>query len=234
MNVARLVGSIGGYFISHTNGEIAFHLYGGVATSVTLKSGTVALREVSNYPWSGDIKIEVNPEVEATFTVNLRVPSWCKGANAAVNGKAVSTKKLTKGYLCIKRKWQKGDKISLTLPMQATRVYANPSVNIDIGRVALQRGPLVYCLEEVDNKGGPVQRLKLPRSSALKTKLRSDLFDGVVTLTAKAKALAHKDWKNDLYRNEAPHETSTTLTAIPYYLWSNRGQGSMVVWIPEA
>ena len=234
MNVARLVGSVGGYFVSHTETEIAFHLYGGIATSVALKRGKVALREVSNYPWFGDIAIEVNPEFASEFTINLRIPSWCKGAKASVNGKAVSSKKLLNGYLQIKRKWQKGDQIALTLPMQPTRIYANPSVNMDIGRVALQRGPLVYCIEEVDNTGGPVQRLKLPRTSPLKTKHRSDLFDGVVTLTAKAKAIGQKDWKADLYRSEAPRETSTTLTAIPYYLWSNRGQGSMVVWIPEA
>ncbi|MDP8996268.1 MAG: glycoside hydrolase family 127 protein, partial [Pseudomonadota bacterium] len=234
MNVARLIGSVGDYFLSHTENEIAFHLYGGIATSVTLKSGKVALREISNYPWSGDIAIEVNPDVAAEFTINLRIPSWCKGAKASVNGKAISAKKLVKGYLPIKRKWATGDKIELTLPMKATRVYANPSVNMDLGRVALQRGPLVYCLEEVDNKGGPVQRLKLPRSSPLKLKYRADLFDGVVTLTAKAKAIGQKDWKNDLYRSEAPRETTTTLTAVPYYLWSNRGQGSMVVWIPEA
>ncbi len=234
MNVARLIGSVGDYFLSHTENEIAFHLYGGIATSVTLKSGKVALREISNYPWSGAIAIEVNPEVAAEFTINLRVPSWCKGAKASVNGKAISAKKLVKGYLPIKRKWAMGDKIKLTLPMKATRVYANPSVNMDLGRVALQRGPLVYCIEEVDNKGGPVQRLKLPRSSPLKLKHRADLFDGIVTLTAKAKALVQQDWKTDLYRSVAPRETATTLTAIPYYLWSNRGQGSMVVWIPEA
>ncbi len=234
MNVARLVGSVGGYFVSHTENEIAFHLDGGISTSAQLKSGKVALREVSNYPWSGDIAIEVNPDAAAEFTVNLRIPSWCKGAKCSVNGKAVPMKKLVNGYLPIKRKWQKGDKIALTLPMQANRIYANPSVNMDIGRVALQRGPLVYCIEEVDNSGGPVQRLKLPRSSSLKIKHRADLFDGVVTLTAKAKAIVHKDWKANLYRTEAPRETLTTLTAIPYYLWSNRGQGSMVVWIPEA
>ncbi|MEP6827035.1 MAG: beta-L-arabinofuranosidase domain-containing protein, partial [Aestuariivirga sp.] len=234
MNVARLIGSVGDYFLSHTENEIAFHLYGGISTSVALKSGKVTLRETSNYPWSGAIAIEVNPEVTAEFTINLRVPSWCKGAKATVNGKVISAKKLVKGYLPIKRKWAMGDKIKLTLPMKATRVYASPSVNMDLGRVALQRGPLVYCIEEVDNAGRPVQRLKLPRSSPLKVKHRADLFDGVVTLTAKAKALVQNDWKTDLYRGEAPRETTTTLTAIPYYLWSNRGQGSMVVWIPEA
>ena len=164
MNVARLVASVGGYFCSSSEDEIALHLYGGISTSVELKSGKVALRETSNYPWSGDISIEVDPDAASEFTLNLRIPGWCKGASASVNGETVSAP-ASKGYLPVRRVWKKGDVVKLSLPMPAERVYANPSVSMDVARVALSRGPLVYCVEEADNPGRPVQRLKLPRGS---------------------------------------------------------------------
>jgi hypothetical protein len=103
---------------------------------------------------------------------------------------------------------------------------------MDAGRVALKRGPLVYCVEEADNPGGRVQRLKLPRESELQVSTRADLFDGIVTLSAKATAIDEGDWST-LYRTRPPKEAPATLTALPYYLWANRGQGSMVVWVPE-
>jgi len=232
MNVSRLVASVGGYFVSHSDEAIAFNLYGGISTTVALKSGKVALREVSTYPWSGDIKIFVDPETPATFPIKLRIPGWAKSWSVAVNGEPV-TGKPEHGYLTVTRQWQKGDSIALDLPMPAERSYANPNVQMDVGRVALRRGPLVYCLEEVDN-GGPVQRLKLPRNAALKSTTRADLFDGVVTITAPARAIADGDWRDTLYRSEPPGESEATLTAVPYFLWANREQGSMLVWVPEA
>jgi DUF1680 family protein len=117
--------------------------------------------------------------------------------------------------------------------MEAERVYANPGVIMDIGRVALRRGPLVYCVEEADNPGGAVQRLKLPRSAELKSSTRADLFGGAVTISAPARAIDTDDF-DELYRASPPRETDATLTALPYYLWANRGKGSMIVWIPEA
>jgi DUF1680 family protein len=104
---------------------------------------------------------------------------------------------------------------------------------MDIGRVALKRGPLVYCLEEIDNPGGAVQRLKLPRDAELKSSTRADLFGGAVTISAPARAIDPSDF-TDLYRTAPPRETTAELTALPYYLWANRQKGSMIVWIPEA
>ena len=192
----------------------------------------VAVREVSNYPWSGDVAISIDPETSKAFDVKLRVPGWARGATIKVNGQAV-TAAVVNGYATIHRTWAKGDQIALDLPMPAERVFAHPAVVMDAGRVALKRGPLVYCVEEADNPGGTVQRLKLPRASELVIRQRPDLFDGVVTLTAPATAIDEGEWKT-LYRTAPPAEAPATLTALPYYLWANRGQGSMVVWIPEA
>ena len=234
MNVSRLIASVGGYFVSHSDDAIAFHLYGGISTTVSLKTGKVALREVSNYPWSGDIEIHVDPDTPAAFDVKVRIPAWTKGAKVTVNGQPVDTAAAVNGYLGIHRTWSKGDVVSLDLPMPAERIYAHPAVRMDAGRVALKRGPLVYCLEEADNPGGPVQRLRLPRDAELKSTTRADLFDGIVTIAADAIAVKDEGWQHDLYRTTPPAEERATLTALPYYLWNNRQKGSMLVWVPEA
>ncbi len=233
MNVSRLVASVGGYFVSTAPDGVAFHLYGGISTQVDVAGTKVALREISTYPWNGDIAIHVDPASPATFDLKLRIPGWCNGAKVSVNGQALDVTEAVNGYLTINRHWTKGDVVHLDLPMPPVRLYAHPGVIMDAGRVALKRGPLVYCLEEVDNPGGRVQRLKLPRTSQLRAETRSDLFDGVVTLKADALAIDEADW-NTLYRTTPPVDERATLTALPYYLWSNRGQGSMVVWVPEA
>lgn len=232
MNVSRLVASVGGYFVSTAPDGLAFHLYGGISTTLEVGGIKVDVREVSNYPWSGAVAISIDPEASKAFDVKLRVPGWCKGATIKVNGQAV-TASIVNGYATIHRTWAKGDQIALDLPMPAERIFAHPAVVMDAGRVALKRGPLVYCIEEADNPGGTVQRLKLPRASELVVRQRDDLFDGVVTLTAPARAIDEAEW-NTLYRTAPPNEAPATLTALPYYLWANRGQGSMVVWIPEA
>ena len=232
MNVSRLVASVGGYFVSAAEDGIAVHLYGGISTALDVAGTRVALRETSNYPWSGDIRIAVDPETPATFDVKVRVPGWCAGATVAVNGTAVAIEPVN-GYVTINREWRKGDVVTLDLPMPAVRLYANPAVIMDAGRVALKRGPLVYCIEEADNPGGRVQRLRLPREAELKVSARADLFGGAVTLTSDAIAVDEREF-TALYRTEPPVAQASVLTAIPYYLWANRGQGSMVVWMPEA
>ncbi|KQT44777.1 hypothetical protein ASG47_15190 [Devosia sp. Leaf420] len=231
MNVSRLVASVGGYFLSTAEDGVAFHLYGGISSAVDVAGTKVAFREVSNYPWSGDIKISVDPETAAEFDVKLRIPDWCEGASLSVNGEAVPVKP-EKGYVTVRRTWVKGDTIALDLPMPAERLYSHPGVIMNAGRVALKRGPLVYCIEEVDNPGGRVQRIRIKRDGEVEAKTDSGLFDGVVMLKAQALAVDEGEWQG-LYRSKPPVEKESSLTAIPYYLWANRGQGSMVVWIPE-
>lgn len=235
MNSSRLVASVGGYFVSTSDDAVAFHLYGGVSTTVKLSGSKVFLRETSAYPWSGLIRIEVGPETPADFTVKLRIPGWAARATASVNGEPVDAESGTKGgYLSIRRTWQKGDRIALELPMPAERIYAHPSVKADRGRVALKRGPLVYCVEEVDNPGGRVQQLELPREARIDVEERSDVFDGVVMLRAAAQRAEGGDWGDSLYRNAPSAVVDCKLTAIPYYLWNNRANGSMQVWICES
>ena len=234
MNVSRLVASIGGYFLSASDDAVAIHLYGGFSTTLALAGGKVTIRETSDYPWSGAIRIAVTPETPLDFTLKLRIPGWTRSPRVELNGQPLDATATEMGYLAISRRWQPGDLVTLDLPMPAERLYPHPAVTADLGRVALRRGPLVYCLEEADNPGAPVQRLLLPRTSTLRPSPRADLLGGAVAITADALRLDETGWTDTLYRPTPPTRHPVAATAIPYYLWNNRGPHSMSVWIPEA
>jgi uncharacterized protein len=232
MNVSRLVASVGGYFVSTSDDGIAVHLYGGIATNVTIGGVKVGLREKSGYPWSGDIKIEIDPDSPAEFTLKLRIPAWVRGATGSLHGHKLDLN-IASGYATIRRRWEKGDVVTLDLPMPGERIYAHPNVRMDVGRVALQRGPLIYCVEEADNPGEVVQTMKLPREAKLEARQRRDLFDGIVTLETSVVRLFPAEAGDRLYSSRQPAERLANATAVPYFLWNNRGPGSMLVWIPE-
>lgn len=234
MNVSRLVASVGGYFYSLGEDSIAVNLYGGNSAALTVGGKDVRITEKSNYPWSGQIEIAVAPAAPTRFSLKLRVPEWAKGASAKVNGDPVEIDaRLEKGYLVIDREWREGDRVKLDLPMEARRIYAHPQVRMDISKVALKRGPLVYCLEQADNPDVPVAQLKLPRGSRIEAVENTNVFGGVVALKAEGIAVG-LGWGDALYRDVPPDEQPATLTAIPYFAWANRGPGNMAVWIGEA
>ena len=232
MNIARLVASIAGYFYSTSEDGIAVHLYGGAEATLMVAGIPVTIREASDYPWSGDIDIAVEPERSVAFDLRLRIPDWAEGATASVNGESTELN-VERGYARMRRLWAKGDAVALHLPMKAERLYAHPNVRADFGRTALRRGPLIYCVEETDNPGGPVQTLALPRAASLAARWRPDLFSGVMTLEAEAKRAVAAE-KALLYSNAPPQSADAALTALPYFLWANREPGSMQVWIAEA
>jgi DUF1680 family protein len=231
-NIARLIGSVAGHFVSSAPDGIAFHLYGGVSTTCQIAGRNVRFSEKSSYPWSGDIAISVSVERPVEFDVRLRVPGWCESHSLFVNGNRVGTSPVD-GYLTIKREWKGGDEIRLSLEMPVERLYANPAVIADAGRVALKRGPLVYCIEEADNAGGHVQRLRLPANASIAPVDRPDLFGGIVALTSADATSIGESRSTELYSTTAPSYEPAALTAIPYYLWANRQPGTMLVWIPE-
>ena len=139
---------------------------------------------------------------------------------------------IDRGYIAIRRMWQPGDRVQLDLEMPVERVYAHPQVGQDVGAVALQRGPLVYCAEQAD-QAEPVQRLRLPAGAALDTHFEPGLLGGVVVITADAAAADEAEWDSQLYRSQAPSLHPVQLKAIPYYAWDNREAGGMQVWLPE-
>jgi DUF1680 family protein len=232
MNVSRLAASVAGYALSTREDGVAFHLYGGFATTATLAGVKVAFHETSAYPWSGEVRIDIAPEAPAAFDLKLRVPGWAKGATASINGEPIPLKPMN-GYVTLHRVWRKGDAVTLDLKMAAERLYAHPNVRMDVGRAALRRGPLIYCVEEADNPGGPVQTLALPRSATLDAEWAPDLFGGAVTLKASAKRLVPAENAGALYSTEPPAADEAQLVALPYHLWANRAPGSMQVWVTE-
>ncbi|MGZ9809465.1 glycoside hydrolase family 127 protein [Pseudoroseicyclus sp. H15] len=231
MNVSRLVASVAGYFYGLAEREIAIHLYGGATTTLPVAGGEVTLRETSNYPWDGKVQIEVEQEGAGEFTLSLRIPFWCQGASARLNGASVEMK-TERGYLKITRSWAAGDKVELDLPMMPERLYAHPDVRADAGRVALRRGPLVYCCEQHDN-AEPVNRLSLPRETPLTARHEKRLLGGITLLEASGEAEQAKGWESALYRTTPPERLPTVLAAVPYYAWCNRGPNAMQLWLRE-
>ncbi|MBA7709998.1 Non-reducing end beta-L-arabinofuranosidase [subsurface metagenome] len=177
----------------------------------------------------------MSPESPAVFTVAIRIPGWCKDARVAVNGETVETDAgLRKGYVRLRRRWSKGDRIELLFCMPVERVEAHPSVRHDCGRIALQRGPTVYCLEEKDN-GKDLHDVLLPRHTELATKKGSSgLPKGIPVIIGKAFRRDAGEWKGSLYRTSRSEYHPCEIMAIPYFMWANRGKGEMLVWIREA
>jgi DUF1680 family protein len=240
-NIMRLLASLPGYVYAQTRDALFVNLYVGGTADVELGGRKVKLVQQTRYPWDSAVRIAVEPESPGRFTVNVRIPGWARGeavpsdlyrfadrfdepALLKVNGKPVELR-LQKGYVKVERDWRKGDVIELSLPMPVRRVLANDAVEADRGRVALQRGPIVYAAEWADN-GGRARNLLLADASALTAEFRPELLGGVTVVRAKAAAMAY-DQQGGVTRRD--HE----LTAIPYYAWANRGPGEMIVWIPN-
>ncbi len=229
-NIARLIASLGEYIYSQSDNDIAVHLY--VQGSAKLKVGgqAVTLSQKTEYPWDGKVTISLAMDKPSTFGLRLRIPGWCRSYGLKVNGKPISVKP-DLGYVRIERQWTGGDKVELDLAMPVERVYAHPLVQADVGRVAIQRGPIVYCIEGVDNKDIPIDRLVLPKSAELKSSFRKSLLGGVTTLAGSAEYA--DDAASGLYHSSEPKMKRCKITAIPYYAWCNRGKTDMAVWIAE-
>ena len=232
MNVARLIGSVGGYFYSVGDNLLAVHMYGGNSANVTLGGKAIRVSQETNYPWSGDVALTIEADEPAEFELRLRVPGWAREATLAVNGAAADAREID-GYLALRRRWSSGDQVRLSLPMPVERIHAHPDVKMDIGRVALKRGPLIYCLEGIDNGGGPLNRFRLPPDALLRYEARPELLGGAGVIRAEAEVSDVRDWGEALYRAAPPARRSAELIAVPYYLWDNREPGEMLVWIPE-
>ncbi len=245
-NVVRVFPKIGRYVYARDDESIYVNLYVAGTAKIAVKSTTVELKQETRYPWDGDVKLSVNPAKDEEFDLCLRVPGWCKDLATPgglyrmaatdrseskvvvkVNGlpidtETINTAKLVRGYVRIHRRWQPGDVVELNLPMPIRRVHAHANVEADAGRVALQRGPIVYCVEAADH-GGRVRHLALPPEAELTAEHRGDLLGGVTVITGKAAA-----------RKAGSDETlPVDLMAVPYYAWDNRTGGEMAVWLPE-
>jgi DUF1680 family protein len=231
-NLARMLEQLPGLVYAVGTDTIYTNLYVGNHAEVKLGNRTVKIVEDTRYPWDGDVSLRLEPGGSGAFTVALRIPEWSRGrpvpsdlyrfADDVSEQPAVSVRSrnaepqrvpldIRDGYVRLRRNWKSGDSIHLTLPMPARRIVAHAAVKEDEGRIAIQRGPLVYAVEGIDN-GGHALDLVIPRDAALRSRFRPDLLNGVEVITG---------------------EGSRPFVAIPYYAWNNRGQGEMAVWIPE-
>ena len=241
-NLGRLMASLPGY-LYHTRGNTLYAvLYTTSEGTAALESGTAKVSMKTSYPWDGMICLRVH-QAPRDMTLALRLPGWCSEYTLTVNGeKAEPT--LEDGFLYLCRDWQEEDEVVLTLSMPAVLVRANPRVTADIGKVAVQRGPVVYCLEEPDNGPG-LQRIYLDRSavSALHQgagtiftcHYEPETLGGIVALEAEGLELTIPDWDEDaLYAaDQEPVFRPRHLRFIPYYAWANRGPAEMTVWVRE-
>jgi DUF1680 family protein len=241
-NVARFLASFGSYVYSQDDGGIYVNLFAGGKTRVDLGARHVELRQATEYPWKGDVAISVKPDAPADFALHVRIPGWAReqpvpselykykdGAGLpytlSLNGQPVKVE-LDRGYAVLKRRWKAGDTVQLSLPMPVRRLVSDERVAANRGRVALERGPIVYTIESVDN-GGDVFNIVLPDTAVLTARQRPDLLGGVTVITGKALGL----YPGDDGRTVATREQE--FVAVPYNVWSNRGEDRMAVWLPR-
>src|SRR5262245_9771833 len=240
-NITRFLASVPGYVYAQQGATLYVNLFVNSNGEIKMDNGrTVKMVQETRYPWDGAVKMTVNPDKRGQFTINVRIPGWARDeavpsdlyrfqdkvaepVTIKVNGKAELIK-IEKGYVSLNRDWKSGDVIELALPMPVRRIVANDQVEADRGRVALQRGPIVYCAEWPDNPGGRVRSLMLPDSAKLTAEFKPDLLGGVTVVKSRVIGASY-DSDGKLIRAEQG------FTAIPYYVWANRGRGEMAVWI---
>ncbi len=233
-NLARFIPAIPDYLYTAQKDVLYVNLFVDSQAKVDIGGGTVALTQKTSYPWDGAIAIQIAPDRPRAFEVRMRIPGWAQGRpvpsdlyryaggppgafTLRVNGAPI-TATVTKGYAAIARTWSAGDVIALELPMPVRRVLADDRVIEDRGKVALERGPLVYCAEGIDNDGAALD-LVVPDGASFSVERRPDLLGGITVLRAAVSS-----------RQGRPRP----LTAVPYYAWANRGAGEMAVWFPRA
>jgi DUF1680 family protein len=238
----KLMGATPGYIYAQDSAGIYVNLFIGSKAQIQLLGQKVLLKQTTEYPWQGKVKITVYPSKSAEFDLNFRIPGWCRpqmpddglyqassappdvSVRLTVNGKRVENIQLTKGYAQVHRRWKSGDVVELTLPMPVQRLKANAKVDADKDRVAFTRGPLVYCFEGTDN-GGAVQNLVLSPQTKFVPEYISSLLGGITLLHADATAVFQTP-------GDAVVSVPFKVTALPYYANANRGTCPMQVWMP--
>lgn len=231
-NLARLLASLGRYAYRVRETDIAVDLYIQGSGKFPIEGREVELRQETRYPWDGAVTVRFTMERPAAFGLLLRIPGWCRAARLRVNGESVDVAGAARnGYVRIERIWNPEDRVRLEMDMPVERIRAHPDVRQNIGRIALQRGPLVYCLEGADHDV-PLQRIRLPDAAPLKARFADDLFGGSAVIEGQAISADPSERGNRLYRADSTAVTPCRMTAVPYFAWDNRRPGQMRVWIP--
>jgi uncharacterized protein len=239
-NLERTFAALPGYFYSTSKDGVYVHLYDNSVVDWCLENGTpLKIRQQTNYPWAGSVKLTVTPAEPADFTLYPRIPAWVPSPEVTVNGKVVAGAQSGQ-YFPIRRRWSPGDTVALNFPITTDVLASNPRVAENRGRVAVQRGPIVYCLEQLDQPNTPalsdvaIHATQSP-DQAFSSEYKSDLLAGVNVLHHNGAALEVASSTEALYLPASPDRPKTrpqSLTLIPYYAWANRQPSQMQVWTP--
>jgi uncharacterized protein len=248
-NVARTVAAFPGYIYSISNDGLWVHHFTQSKAIIELINGTVVkLHQATTYPYDGQVKLTLNDirfsestahinSNQNQFSIFIRIPGWLNDQHASVkiNGKLLSHHTNSGNYLEIKRIWKKNDSIQIDFPMEVRFIESHPLADENINRVAISRGPILYCLEAVDNPKVNLSEISIKPSSPVECEFLSETLGGVTRLHLRGYT-RHIDpnWENHLYRQYGPSDRGrshqTSLIAIPYYLWANRSPGQMRIW----
>jgi hypothetical protein len=233
-NLQRTFAALGGYFYSTSQDGLWVHFYDNSTLDWRLESGTPLKAVVkTGQPWQGNVAITLRPAKQEEFTLFLRIPEWSLRTRAAVNGRPAPGPASPNTYLALKRLWKPGDTVTLTLDMAPRLVYANPRVPEDHGKAALQRGPIVYMLEQHDNPDASVFDVALDRAMPIVAVFRPPLLGGVTVLTHRGLASPRPLDQAPLYSFRPPAlSRRVELTFVPYYAFHDRGPADMTVWVP--
>ncbi|MEP6616198.1 MAG: beta-L-arabinofuranosidase domain-containing protein [Ginsengibacter sp.] len=240
-NVVRLMPSIPGYVYAQKDNKVFVNLFISGQASVNIKNKSVQIIQQNNYPWEGELNFRVNPSSSITFNLMIRIPGWAqnkampgdlyafadhsdKKVIIKINGKAIDYP-VTDGYAVLDKKWKKGDDIQLTLPMEVRQVWAKKEVTEDAGKVALQRGPLIYCAEWTDNFG-KTSNIIIPAGTHFISEYRPSMLNGINVLTSNLPAVI-------ISSDSSISTIKQPFIAIPYYAWAHRGKGEMMIWFPS-
>ena len=228
-NLCRFMPSVPGYIYAQKNSDLYVNLFVESSTNVTLSGTPVAVKQKTKYPWDGDVRITISPEVKSKFALRVRIPGWAqnkplpgnlyayensmeKAPQLFVNNE-IADYSIENGYAVLSREWNQGDEIRLSLPMEVRTVRANNLVEADRGKLAVERGPIVYCVEEIDNSN--IDNVTVSGKTQFTTDFQADLLTGIQVVKASGES------KNESF------------TAIPYYVWNNRGANKMTVWLKD-
>lgn len=236
-NIMRLIASLAHYMATTRDDGVQIHQYAPSDLHCAIAVGDVHLHSQTDYPWQDKVLLTVAQTPAATWTLSLRAPAWCTRPTVMVNGKPAAVAVGENGYLRIERRWRDGDVVELRLPMPPRLTVAHPRIDTTIGSVAIERGPLVYCLESPDQPQDiNLLDVELAHDTPLEPLWKDDLLDGVVVIKARGYAVDSASWGDALYRPLSAQKSTdrrpVSLVAIPYYAWDNRGLTAMRVWIP--
>jgi len=232
-NVVRTIAEIGNYVYVTSGKDVFVNMYGGNALNTTLADGSAfSMEQFTSYPWDGQVKLKIK-KASGTRSVHLRIPGWCSDYSIKLNGRSVETKSNdANGYIAIEHNWKAGDEIDFTMEMPATLIESNPLVEETRNRIAVKRGPVVYCLEAADLKDVDVFDVAIPSNINLKPVAKQIDEGNVMALHGEAFYLDKNTWNRTLYKPVNTSLKPVNITLIPYYAWANRGNHNMAVWLP--